>query len=340
VSGEEVVDVSLPAPPAPPTDRPDAVEPREAAATAGPSGPTAGAVEVEALTKTFGRVVALDDVELSVAPGEVHGLIGPNGAGKSTLLRILFGLARPDRGRAALFGREHAVHGTTETLRGVAGFVDRPRFYPFLSGRQNLELLARVDGAPDAGRVDEVLETTRLSDAGSRKVGGWSTGMRQRLGLAAALLRRPRLLLLDEPTTGLDPAGARDLSSLIRSLRHDGVTVLLSSHDMAGIDALCDSASILNRGRVLRRGSIGELRASAPAGRHRLETSDDDAALEVGRRHPVTVDRHERGGLALQAGRKELHDFVCELGRLDISVVLLEQEVPPLAALFYELVDA
>jgi ABC-2 type transport system ATP-binding protein len=297
------------------------------------------AIEVEGVTKTFGKVVALDDVALSVAEGEVHGLIGPNGAGKSTLLRILFGLARPDRGKVAIFGREHAVDGTVATLRGVAGFVDRPRFYPFLTGRQNLDLLTKIDGDTDDAAVDAVLATTQLTDAASRKLSGWSTGMRQRLGVAAALLRSPRLLLLDEPTTGLDPAGARDLGSLIRSLRDDGVTVLLSSHDMIGIDALCDSASILDKGKLLRHGTITELRASAPAGRHRLETSDDGAALEIAQQHPVVIARHERGGLALEAGKKELHDLVCDLGRRDISVVLLELEVPPLAALFYELVD-
>ncbi len=298
------------------------------------------AIEVEGLSKSYGDVLALDEVSLSVAAGEVHGLIGPNGAGKSTLLRILFGLVRPKDGRVSLFGRQHAVDGTIETLRGVAGFVDRPRFYPFLTGRQNLELAAKVDGALDSPSIEEVLQTTALTEAASRKTGGWSTGMLQRLGLACALLRRPRLLLLDEPTTGLDPAGARDLNLLIRNLCDQGTTILLSSHDMLEIEEICDSASILNRGRILRHGSLSDLRASAPAGRHRLQTSDDDRALEIGRRHPVVIDAHERGGLTLQAGRQELHDLICELGRLDISVVLLEQEVPPLAALFYELVDA
>lgn len=298
------------------------------------------AVEVEAVTKSYGDVVALNKVDLSVDAGEVHGLIGPNGAGKSTLLRILFGLVRQDGGRVALFGKEHAIDGTAETLRGVAGFVDRPRFYPFLSGRKNLELLALVDGDGSQAPIDEVLETTQLIGAASRKTGRWSTGMLQRLGLASALLRRPRLLLLDEPATGLDPAGVRDLNSLIRSLSRDGVTVLLSSHDMFEMEAICDSVSIVNRGQILRHGRLSELRTGAPAGRHRLETSDNDAALEVGRRHPVVIARDERGWLNLEAGRQELHDLVCELGRMDISVVLLEQEVPPLAALFYELVDA
>jgi ABC-2 type transport system ATP-binding protein len=300
----------------------------------------ASAIEIEGLTKRYGAVVALDGVALSVETGEVHGLIGPNGAGKSTLLRILFGLVRPDSGRAALFGREHGIDGTPETLQEVAGFVDRPRFYPYLTGRQNLELLARVDGDPDSARIGEVLETTAMEDAADRRTRGYSTGMLQRLGIAAALLRHPRLLLLDEPTTGLDPAGARDLHALIRSLCADGVSVLLSSHDMVGMEAVCDSASIVNHGQILRHGSLNELRASAPAGRHRLETSDDEAALDLAKGHPVVIDRHERGGLTLQAGRQELHDLVCELGRKDISVVLLEQEVPPLAALFYELVDA
>jgi ABC-2 type transport system ATP-binding protein len=300
----------------------------------------ATAIEVEGLTKTFGDVVALDDVSFSVAVGEVHGFIGPNGAGKSTLLRILFGLARPDSGRVALFGREHGVDGTPETLRGVAGYVDRPRFYPFLTGWQNLDLLTRLDGEGSVAPIEEVLATTGLREAASRKVSGWSTGMRQRLGLAGALLRRPRLLLLDEPTTGLDPAGTRDLNTLIRALRDDGVTVLLSSHDMVGVDAICDSASIVNHGRLVRHGTLSELKASAPVGRHHLETSDDVAAVEIAKRHPVVVDPHERGGLAVEAGRKELHDLICELGRSDISVVVLELDVPPLAALFYELVDA
>jgi ABC-2 type transport system ATP-binding protein len=298
------------------------------------------AIEVEAVTKSYGEVVALNDVTLNVEAGQVHGLIGPNGAGKSTLLRILFGLVRPDRGRVALFGREHAKDGTVETLDGVAGFVDRPRFYPFLAGRKNLELLADLDRDGDEASIDEVLATAALSDAASRKVKGWSTGMIQRLGVAAALLRRPKLLLLDEPTTGLDPAGVRDLNSLIQSLSSEGITVLLSSHDMVGIDAICDSASILNRGRIVCEGTIGDLRAGAPNGRLRLETSDNDAALEVGQRHPVVIERHARGGLTLEAGPQELHDLVLDLGRVNISVVLLEQEVPPLSALFYELVDA
>ena len=297
-------------------------------------------MEVTDLSKSYGAVVALESVAMTVQPGEVHGLIGPNGAGKSTLLRILFGLVRADHGRVTLFGREHSVDGTPETLREVAGFVDRPHFYPYLTGRRNLELLAAVDGESDPDAIDDVLDTTGLQEAAGRKVGGWSTGMLQRLGLASALLRRPRLLVLDEPTEGLDPAGVRDLLSLIRRLSGDGITVLFSSHDMAEVDDLCDTATILCAGRVARDGSLADLRASAPDGSHRLATSDDAAAVLVGRDHPVSIEWHGRGGLSVRAGRQELHGFVCDLGRHDISVVQLEQEVPPLAALFYDLVGA
>ena len=297
-------------------------------------------MEVAGVSKSFGAVTALDSVAMIVQPGQVHGLIGPNGAGKSTLLRILFGLVRPDHGRVALFGREHPVHGTPETLQEVAGFVDRPHFYPYLTGRRNLELLARVDGRADPYAVDDVLDRTGLREVAGRKVGGWSTGMLQRLGLACALLRRPRLLILDEPTDGLDPAGARDLVSMIRALSGDGVAVLFSSHDMAEVDEICDTATIIHGGRVVRRGSLADLRSSAPDGRHRLTTSDDAAAMLLGRAHPVSIDWHGRGGLSVLAGRRELHVFVCDLGRQDISVVQLEQEVPPLAALFYDLVGS
>src|SRR5579883_1669512 len=220
-----------------------------------------------------------------VPEGSVHGLLGPNGAGKSTLLRILFGLVRPDAGTVLIHGRSHEHDGSVATLDGVAGFVDRPTFYPYLTARRTLELLADADGIPRGPVIDEVLAVAGLTDAADRKVSGWSTGMRQRLGLACALLRRPRLLLLDEPTEGLDPTGARQLIELLRRIASDGVTVLLSSHDMAEVDATCDSATILRQGNVALEGSLDELRAAAPRGRHRLATSDDAAAVRLAEQH-------------------------------------------------------
>jgi ABC-2 type transport system ATP-binding protein len=254
------------------------------------------------------------------------------------LLRILFGLVHPDEGRAALFGREHPYDGTVATLAGVAGFVDRPNFYPYLTARKTLELLARTDGLADPP-IDEVLATTGIADAAERKLAGWSTGMRQRLGLASALLRRPRLLLLDEPTEGLDPTGSRELIELLRAVTSDGVTVLLSSHDMLEVDSICDSATVINRGEVAMSGPLSVLRASAPPGRLRVRTSDDNAAVAIAGGLALKVDSHPSGGLSVQAAPAELHEFVCAMGRQDVSVTLLEQEVPPLTALFYQLTE-
>jgi ABC-2 type transport system ATP-binding protein len=297
------------------------------------------AIEITDLGKRFGAVTALAGVDMVVEEGEVHGLLGPNGAGKSTLLRILFGLVHPDEGRAKLFGREHPYDGVVTTLTGVAGFVDRPQFYPYLTARQTLQLLTEADGLPSRVDIDEVLAATGIAYAAHRKLRGWSTGMRQRLGLAASLLRRPRLLLLDEPTEGLDPSGSRQLLELLRKVASDGVTVLLSSHDMLEVDALCDSATVINKGRVALGGPLSALRAAAPAGRVRVRTSDDDAAVAIASGFSLKVDWHGRGGLSMQAGPGELHRFVCEMGRQDVSVTLLEQEVPPLTALFYELTE-
>ncbi len=296
------------------------------------------AIEIAGLRKCFGDVTALAGVDMVVEEGEVHGLLGPNGAGKSTLLRILFGLVQPDGGDAKIFGREHLVDGPAATLTGVAGFVDRPSFYPYLTARRTLELLARADGMASPP-IDEVLTVTGIANAANRKVSGWSTGMRQRLGLACALVRRPKLLLLDEPTEGLDPSGTRQLIDLLRVVASDGVTVLVCSHDMLEVDELCDSATVINSGEVAMSGSLPVLRASAPAGQLRVTTSNDDAAVVIAGRFSLKIGPHPRGGLAVHAAAGELHDFVCEMGRRDVSVTLLEQDVHPLTALFYELTE-
>src|SRR5262245_18652914 len=237
--------------------------------------PPDAAVEVDRLSKRFGDTHALAGVGLRVDAGAVHGLLGRNGAGKTTLLRVLFGLLRPDAGAVRLLGRD-APPADVRAREGVAGFVEEPRFYPYLSARRNLELLGWLDGRPPA--VDTALDAVGLAARRDERVGTFSTGMRQRLGLAAALIRRPRLLLLDEPTIGLDPSGARDVRTLVRELAGDGVTVFLSSHNMAEVDELCDSVVILDRGRVVWDGTLERLRAEAPTQSSRLATSDDDSA--------------------------------------------------------------
>jgi ABC-2 type transport system ATP-binding protein len=294
-------------------------------------------IEAVGLVKRFGEVVALDAVDLRVEPGEVHGLLGQNGAGKSTLLRCVFGLVRPDGGTVRVFGHQHHTDGPAVALRSVAGFVDRPHFYPYLTARKTLQLMAAADGLGAEGCIDEVLEQVGLGGTGGRRVAGWSTGMLQRLGLAVSLLRHPRLLILDEPTEGLDPSATRDLVALLRSLSADGMTILLSSHDMGEVDVLCDRATILHHGRVALTGRLDELREAAPLGQHRLVTSDDTAAAAASVGHAVRLSPHPRGGLTLEASGPALHDFVCDLGRQGVSVQLLEQEVAPLTSLFFAL---
>jgi ABC-2 type transport system ATP-binding protein len=235
-------------------------------------------IEVRSLTKTYGRIVAVDDVDLTVDRGDVFGYLGPNGAGKTTSLRMMLGLIRPTAGSVRLFGRD--PQAGVEALDGVAGFVEAPAFYPYLSGRANLELCAALDGGDGRSLIDEVLETVQLSDRAGDRVGGYSHGMRQRLGIASALLRRPRLLLLDEPATGLDPAGMRDMRGLIRDLAAQDITVLLSSHLLAEVEELCNRVAIIRSGRVAYEGSLADLRREAGAG-YRLRTTDDERARRV-----------------------------------------------------------
>src|SRR3954467_13140503 len=238
------------------------------------------AVEAAGVTKRYGSLTAVDNISVQVAQGEVYGVLGPNGAGKTTFLRMLFGLIRPDAGTIRLFGRTWEQAGRT-TLDGVSGFIESPRFYPYLSGRKNLAGLARLDGGTSPGRLEEVLEIVDLADRADDKVGGYSFGMRQRLGVAASLLRDPQLLVLDEPANGLDPAGMRDMRALIKRLAGGGLTVLLSSHDMLEVEDICDNVTIMRTGAVVFHGEIAALRKQAPEQGHRLHTSDDEHALAL-----------------------------------------------------------
>jgi ABC-2 type transport system ATP-binding protein len=259
-----------------------------------PAGPPAAPPPVEArgLVKRYDDVVAVDRVDLTVAPGDGYGSLGPNGAGKTTSLRMLLGLIRVDEGSVRLFGRD-PQRDAAHALEGVAGFVEAPRFYPYLSGRKNLELVAALDGGDAAEQIPEALEIVELTARARHKVGGYSHGMRQRLGIAGALLRRPRLLLLDEPATGLDPGGMRDMRALIRRLADGGMTVLLSSHLLNEVEELCNRVAIVRTGQVIYEGSLADLREDA-SGRYTLRTTDDRRAL--------AVLRAQRGVGALEAG--------------------------------------
>ncbi len=210
------------------------------------------------LTKHFGDVVAVDHVNLRVEEGELFGFLGPNGAGKTTTISMLVGLLYPTAGRITLFGRE-LTPTRTEVLREVGTLIPPTGFLPYLSGRENLRLLARIYPNVDERRVEEVLDRLGLKGAAHRQVKTYSTGMKQRLGLAAALLHHPKLLILDEPTSGLDPIGMRDMRRLLRSLADEGITIFLSSHLLHEVEQICDRVAILAQGRVLAEGYVRDL---------------------------------------------------------------------------------
>lgn len=216
-----------------------------------------GAVEVRSLTKKFGSFVAVDDLSLRVEPGRITGFLGPNGAGKTTTLRMILGLVRPSSGEALIGGRHYV--DLPRPLHEVGAALEATSFHPGRSGRDHLRVLAAAAGIPDR-RVDELLELTGIPAAARKRAGEYSMGMRQRLGLAAALLGDPRVLILDEPANGLDPEGIRWLRGLLRHLADQGKTVLVSSHLLQEVDQTVDDVVIINNGRLVRAGKIDELR--------------------------------------------------------------------------------
>jgi ABC-2 type transport system ATP-binding protein len=294
-------------------------------------------VELRGLVKRYGDLVAVDHVDLTVEAGDVYGYLGPNGAGKTTSLRMMLGLIRPTEGSVRIFGKDPSL--SVRALDGVAGFVEAPRFYPYLSGRRNLELLASFDGHGARDRIAPALDTVELSDRAKDKVGGYSHGMRQRLGIAGALLREPRLLLLDEPATGLDPAGMRDMRRLIRRLADGGMTVLLSSHLMPEVEELCNRVAIVRSGAIVYEGRIADLKQAAGA-TYRLRTTDDERALKVCQAQRGIVEPRLRDGeiafAADEAAVAELSVALVEAGAL---IKALVPQTASLEDLFFDLTE-
>jgi ABC-2 type transport system ATP-binding protein len=302
------------------------------------------AVRAGGVTKCFGDVVALDGVDLDVAAGQVHGVVGPNGAGKTTLFGLLLGLSVADRGTLEVLGVP--VGRSYAAPDGVAGFVDGPGLYPSLTARGNLAALARLrgPGAPTAG-IDEVLEQVGLTDVADDKVRGFSLGMRQRLGLAAALLTRPRLLVLDEPYNGLDPAGKKHVHGVLTRLAADGVTVVLSSHRMDDLEELCSEVTIIATGRVVFSGPLGKLADASRELDYRLVTSDQAAARQVaaGTDGLRLIDdagaRPDRDVLVVRALLPDLDQLVPRLVQAGIAVRELAPVVSPLESAFLALTE-
>jgi len=263
-------------------------------------------VETKDLTKRYGsRIVAVDGVNLMVQRGEVYSFLGPNGAGKTTTMRMLLGLIRPTSGAASVLGR---APGHPESLARVGALIESPAFYPYLSGRDNLRVMARYAGVPKKG-IEAALETVDLAERARDKFSTYSLGMKQRLGVAAALLKDPELLILDEPTNGLDPAGMADMRALIRRLGSGERTVLLSSHQLGEVEQICDRVGVISAGRLISEGTVEELRgegsllvtanplhlarkrAEELLGRERVEVTGDALRLDAGTEAAGRINR-------------------------------------------------
>ncbi len=242
----------------------------------------ASVLEVRGFTKKFGDFVAVDSLSFEVRRGDVYGFLGPNGSGKSTTIRAVFGLVEPTDGEIRLLGRPAGGPGGAGGREGVAGFVDAPGFYGYLSARDNLNLLAAADRRKGKPPMAKVLKTVGLLGRERDKVKTYSTGMKQRLAIASALLREPEVLILDEPTSGLDPGGMRDVRALIRRLNEDGLTIFLSSHLLAEVEQLCNRVAVIGHGRLLAEGTIARV-VGGDNGRpgYRLMVDDAKGALRI-----------------------------------------------------------
>ena len=235
-------------------------------------------IQTDGLTKRYGSVVAVDGLSMEVRRGRVYGLLGPNGSGKTTTMGMLLGLLRPTAGSFKLFG---SADRHEESLRRVGAIIESPSFYPYLSGRQNLQYFQLISGQMDAAELDDLLDLVGLGGRGDDRFRTYSLGMKQRLGIAYALLGDPDIVFLDEPTNGLDPEGVIEVRDLIRSIGSEDRTVLLSSHLLHEVEQVCDSVTIISKGKLIAQGKVDELVSSSRREQVRLKTGDDAKAQEV-----------------------------------------------------------
>jgi ABC-2 type transport system ATP-binding protein len=304
-------------------------------------------LRIRGFSKKFGDFVAVDSLSFEVCRGDVYGFLGPNGSGKSTTIRAVFGLVEPTEGEIHLLGRQAGGPGGRE---GVAGFVDAPGFYDYLSARDNLKVLAAADRRKGEPPMARVLETVGLLGRERDKVKTYSTGMKQRLAIASALLREPEVLILDEPTNGLDPGGMRDVRALIRRLNEEGLTIFLSSHLLAEVEQLCNRVAVIGHGRLLAEGTIAEV-VGGDNGRqgYRLVVDDARSALRIleGGAHVTgasAADTEPPDGLGgkeirLAVGPEGPGPVVRDLVAGGVAVLALVPARPSLEDLFLELTE-
>ncbi len=305
------------------------------------------AIACEGLTKRYGSVLALDRLDLTVPAGSVFGFLGPNGAGKTTLVRLLTGLARPTAGRARVAGLDVVAEGMPLRHR-ISALDQQPQFYSWMTGRELLQFVGELFGLSGAelkARVDGVLADTGLTDAAHRRVGGYSGGMRQRLGLAQALINRPDVLFLDEPASSLDPAGRHDILSIIAGLR-GRATVFMSTHILADVERVCDTVAIIDKGRLIVSSTVAELEERYAQPVFVLEpvpgeTERVDAFLAALRQEPWAGEvTHEHGEIRVVASDTATasRQMLPLVARHELTLVRFERGHASLADIFLRLV--
>ncbi|GEN86214.1 MULTISPECIES: ABC transporter ATP-binding protein [Oceanobacillus] len=292
-------------------------------------------VETKHLTKSFGKEKAVSNLEMKIPKGEIYGFLGPNGAGKTTTIRMLLGLMRPTSGSVQLFGKD-MKNNRIEILKNVGSLVENPSYYPHLTAKENLEASRKILNVPKK-RIDEVLQQVRLHEVANKKVKGFSLGMKQRLGIAAAMLHQPELLILDEPTNGLDPSGIIEMRQLIQSLPEEyGMTVLISSHLLSEIDQMATRVGVVSKGKMIFQDSIETMRKFAQAS-IQVKVNDNEAAWRSLLANGQKADL-EKESVTLQAEDDEqVAASIRYLVQLGFSIYRVQEEKRSLENIFLEM---
>jgi len=294
-------------------------------------------VQTEQLTKTFQKQHAVDHMDMTIREGEIYGFLGPNGAGKTTTIRMLLGLMKPTSGNVTIFGKQLNKH-KLDILRQVGSLVENPSYYPHLTAYENLNIVREIVGVPQK-RISEVLETVRLTEAAHRKVKGYSLGMKQRLGIAAALLHEPKLLVLDEPTNGLDPSGIIEIRELIKSLpKQYGMTVLISSHLLSEIDQIATAVGVVSRGKLIYQDQMANLRKMARS-TIRIQCSDLGKAAIAMKQLELAATQEGEQLILENCSNRSVADAVALLVHQGHDIYRVEENKQSLEQIFLSMTD-
>ncbi|MED4403040.1 ATP-binding cassette domain-containing protein [Metabacillus fastidiosus] len=294
-------------------------------------------IETTNLTKKFKGKTVVDNINLSIKKGEIYGFLGPNGAGKTTTIRMLLGLMKPTNGKIELFGQD-VKNNHIEALRKIGSLVESPSYYGHLTARENLEALRKILQVPK-NRIDEVLSIVRLTNDANRPVKGFSLGMKQRLGIAAAILGNPELLILDEPTNGLDPSGIHEIRDLIKNMpKQYGITVLISSHLLSEIDQIATEVGIITKGKIIYQDSIEKLRNKARP-KIAIKASEMDKAKALLLTKGILFEKQENRLISENANDEIVAKSISILASANISIYRVEEKRKSLEEIFLELTN-